>query len=115
MSASSAALRRNADEGEKRLCDRSAWIGWCDVIGAIGAQPSRGVTRRVEHTGYFRIIPRFAVTSVVFAGVLVSERKIQPGARVAWDDDEAAGERLERLTPSQAAAFRARKPQAAPW
>jgi ATP synthase protein I len=47
--------------------------------------------------------------------VLVSERKIQPGARAAWDDDEAADERFERLTPSQAAAFRARNPQVSPW
>lgn len=68
-----------------------------------------------DHTGYFRIIPRFAVKVVVFAGALVSEQKQQPGARAAWDDDDAADERFERLTPTQAAAFRARYPQVSPW
>ena len=82
---------------------------------AIGAQPSCAVAAGVDHTGYFRIIPRFAVDVFEFAGVLVSERKIEPGARAAWDDDDAADERFERLTPSQAAAFRARNPQVSPW
>jgi ATP synthase protein I len=48
------------------------------------------------------------------AGVFVSERKIQPGARAAWDDEEVE-ERIERLTPAEAAAFRARNPQVSPW
>jgi ATP synthase protein I len=86
----------------------------CVVIGAIGAQAGFGVSEGVERTGYFRIIPRFAVNLDVLAGVLVSERKIQPGARAAWDD-EAAEERIERLTPAEAAAFRARNPQVSPW
>lgn len=48
--------------------------------------------------------------------MLVSERKIQPGARAAWDDDDAVDdERFQRLTPAQAAAFRARNPQVSPW
>jgi ATP synthase protein I len=54
-------------------------------------------------------------TVVVIAGVPVSERKEEPGARSTWDDDDAADERFERLTPSQAAAFRARNPQVSPW
>jgi ATP synthase protein I len=84
------------------------------VIGAIGAQAGIGVSEGVERTGYFRIIPRFTVNVDVLAGVLVSERKIQSGARATWDD-EAADERIERLTPAEAAAFRARNPQVSPW
>jgi ATP synthase protein I len=75
----------------------------------------RGVSGGVDHTGYFRIIPRFAVNVDVSTGVLVSERKQQLSARAAWDDDEAADERYQRLTPSQAAAFRTRNPQVSPW
>ena len=45
----------------------------------------------------------------------MSERKQQLSARAAWDDDEAADERYQRLTPAQAAAFRARNPQVSPW
>jgi ATP synthase protein I len=45
----------------------------------------------------------------------VSEQKVQPGARTAWDDDEAADARYKRLTPAEAAAFRAANPQASPW
>ncbi|MCW5661316.1 MAG: ATP synthase subunit I [Burkholderiaceae bacterium] len=45
----------------------------------------------------------------------MSERKEEPGARSTWDDEDAADERFERLTPSQAAAFRARNPQVSPW
>ena len=74
-----------------------------------------GVSGGVDHTGYFRIIPRFAVNVDVSTGVLVSERKSQLSARAAWDDDEAADEHFQRLTPSQAAAFRARNPQVSPW
>jgi ATP synthase protein I len=73
------------------------------------------VSEGVDHTGYFRIIPRFAVRVSVIAGVSVSERKEQLGARAAWDDDDAADERYRRLTPSEAAAFRARYPQVSPW
>ena len=91
-----------------------AWGGSGVVIAAIGAQPGFGVSEGVGATGYFRIIPRFADSVDVLAGVLVSERKIQPGARAAWDD-EAADERIERLTPAEAAAFRARNPQLSPW
>jgi len=49
----------------------------------------------------------------------MSERKLQPGnrhdARAAWDEDDAADERFQRFTPSQAAAFRAKNPQVSPW
>jgi len=45
----------------------------------------------------------------------MSERKLQPGSNAAWDDDEAADARFERLTPTQAAAFRANNPQVSPW
>ena len=45
----------------------------------------------------------------------MSERKFQPGASTTWDDDEAADERFKRLTPSEAAAFRAENPQLSPW
>jgi ATP synthase protein I len=45
----------------------------------------------------------------------VSEQKVQPAARTAWDDDEAADARYKRLTPAEAAAFRAANPQASPW
>lgn len=41
------------------------------------------------------------------------ERKYQPGA--AWDDEEAENGRFDRLTPAQAAAFRAANPQLSPW
>jgi ATP synthase protein I len=74
----------------------------------------RACPRGPKHGGPFRIIPRFAVNTVNSAGALVSEHKIQLSARAAWDD-EAADERFERLTPSQAAAFRARHPQVSPW
>jgi len=83
--------------------------------GAIGAHPLFDVSGGVDHTGYFRIIPRFAVNVDAVAGVPVSEQKKQLGAGAAWDDDDAADEHFERLTPSQAAAFRARNPQVSPW
>jgi ATP synthase protein I len=73
------------------------------------------VSEGVDRTGHFRIIPRFAVNRRRNRRCTVSERNIQPGARAAWDDDEAADERYERWTPSQAAAFRARNPQVSPW
>lgn len=41
------------------------------------------------------------------------ERNFQHGT--AWDDDEAENGRSERLTPSQAAVFRAHNPQVSPW
>jgi ATP synthase protein I len=44
----------------------------------------------------------------------VSEHKLQPGARTGWDD-EAADVPFKRLTPAEAAAFRAANPQVSPW
>jgi len=45
----------------------------------------------------------------------VPEQKLQPGARAQWDDDEADGAPFKRLTPTEAAAFRAASPQVSPW
>ena len=45
----------------------------------------------------------------------MSERRVPSGTRNAWDDAEAADERFIRLSPSQAAAFRAEHPQLSPW
>jgi ATP synthase protein I len=45
----------------------------------------------------------------------MSEQKLQPSARTAWDDDEAAAERYKRLTAAEAAMFRASNPQVSPW
>ena len=45
----------------------------------------------------------------------MSERNLSTGIRSAWDDDEAADERVKRLTPAEAAAFRAHNPQLSPW
>lgn len=78
------------------------------------------VSEGVEAPGYFRIIPRFAVN--VFepraCGMSwkVSEQKLPPGPRATWRDDEAEDqERFRRLTPVEAAAFRAANPQLSPW
>ena len=54
--------------------------GSCGSGGAVSSarlerKSARGVSGGVDHRGYFRIIPRFAVNIDVFAGVLVSERK----------------------------------------
>jgi len=43
------------------------------------------------------------------------ERNLHNGSRSSWDDDEAANERYKRLTPTEAAAFRAQNPQLSPW
>jgi len=43
------------------------------------------------------------------------ERRLSSGTRDAWDDAEAAGEGFRRLSPSEAAAFRAEHPQLSPW
>ena len=69
----------------------------------------------VERIGYFRIIPRFAVTHRRSTSEPVPERKFQPGPGATWDDDEAADARFQRFTPAQAAAFRANNPQLSPW
>lgn len=46
----------------------------------------------------------------------VSEQKLPPGPHAAWHDDEAEDqERFKRLTPAEAAAFRAANPQLSPW
>ena len=45
----------------------------------------------------------------------MSERRLSSGTRDAWDDAEDADERFRRLSPSQAAAFRAEHPQLSPW
>lgn len=45
----------------------------------------------------------------------MSERRLSSGTRDAWDDAEAADERFRRLSPSEAAAFRAGHPQLSPW
>jgi ATP synthase protein I len=42
----------------------------------------------------------------------MSERNLSSGTRAAWDE---ADESFRRLTPSEAAAFRARNPQLSPW
>jgi ATP synthase protein I len=42
----------------------------------------------------------------------MSERNLSPGTHRAWDE---ADERFRRLTPSEAAAFRAGNPQLSPW
>jgi ATP synthase protein I len=44
----------------------------------------------------------------------MSERRLSSGTRDAWDDAEA-DERFRRLSPSEAAAFRAEHPQLSPW
>lgn len=59
--------------------------------------------------------PAVCLNVSVFAGVPVSERKQVLSAHAAWNDDEAADERYRQLTPSEAAAFRARNPQVSPW
>ncbi|MCG3189873.1 MAG: hypothetical protein LKCHEGNO_02400 [Burkholderiaceae bacterium] len=45
----------------------------------------------------------------------LSERRLSSDTRDAWDDAEAADERFRRLSPSEAAAFRAEHPQLSPW
>jgi ATP synthase protein I len=45
----------------------------------------------------------------------MSERRLSSGTRDAWDDSEDADERFGRLSPSQAAVFRAEHPQLSPW
>jgi len=42
-------------------------------------------------------------------------RTVHTGSSSSWDDDEAADARFKRLTPAEAAAFRARNPQLSPW
>ena len=42
----------------------------------------------------------------------MSERNLSSGTRGAWDE---ADERFRRLTPSEAAVFRAENPQLSPW
>ena len=42
----------------------------------------------------------------------MSERNLSSGTHAAWDE---ADERFRRLTPSEAAAFRAKHPQLSPW
>jgi len=82
-------------------------------MAAIGSH-AEGVSESVGHTGYFRIIPRFFAT-VPNHERAMSERNLSTGTRSAWDDDEAADERFKRLTPAEAAAFRAHNPQLSPW
>ena len=45
----------------------------------------------------------------------MSERRSSSGTRDAWDDSEPADERSRRLSPTEAAAFRAEHPQLSPW
>ena len=45
----------------------------------------------------------------------MSERRVSSGTRDAWDDAEASDERFRRLSPAEAAAYRAEHPQLSPW
>jgi ATP synthase protein I len=45
----------------------------------------------------------------------MSERNLSSDMQGAWDGDEAADRPFKRLTPAEAAAFRAANPQLSPW
>ena len=45
----------------------------------------------------------------------MSERHLSSDMQGAWDGDEAADRPFKRLTPAEAAAFRAANPQLSPW